>query len=401
MKKGLEKYKKIIGAKTVEEIHKKAKKFLNKRIVCISSTYQGGGVAEILNSIIFLFNEIGIKFGWRIIHGTPDFFAITKKFHNALQGSDIHLSKNKKTIYRETNRRFAMFNHLDHDLVVVHDPQPLPLIDFYKKKQPWIFRCHIDLSNSNPVIWNYLKNFIEKYDELVVSAEEYKKNLSISQTVIYPAIDPLSQKNCYVQKKTIEKYLAKNGIDFKKPIIAQISRYDIWKDPEGVIEIFDKVKKEVDCQLVLLGNMATDDPEGINVYAETIKKFGNRKDIKILVNVSSNDLVVNCLQRKSAVIIQRSLREGFGLTISEALYKGTPVVASNVGGIPLQIIHGKNGFLHEPNDIDGFAKSIVKLLKNDKLRKKMGENGKEYVKKHFLITRLMLDWLNLFEKYLQ
>ncbi|MDP2946940.1 MAG: glycosyl transferase family 1, partial [Nanoarchaeota archaeon] len=288
MKKNLEKYKKIVGTGVVEEINKKAKKFLNKRIVCISSTYQGGGVAEILNSIIFLFNEIGIKFGWRIIHGTPDFFAITKKFHNALQGSDIHLSKNKKMIYRETNRRFSMFNHLDHDLVIVHDPQPLPLIDFYKKRQPWIFRCHIDLSNSNPVVWNYLKNFIKKYDELVVSAEEYKKNLSISQIVIYPAIDPLSQKNCYVQKKIIKKYLAKNGIDFKKPIIAQISRYDIWKDPEGVIRIFDKVKKEVDCQLVLLGNMATDDPEGVNVYTKIMKKFGNRKDIKILVNVSAN-----------------------------------------------------------------------------------------------------------------
>ncbi|MBU4458636.1 glycosyltransferase, partial [Patescibacteria group bacterium] len=334
------------------------------------------------------------------IHGTPNFFTITKKFHNALQGADIHLSKDKKRIYYETNRKFSMLNHLDHDLVMVHDPQPLPLIDFYKKKQPWIFRCHVDLSNPNLEVWNYLKHFIKKYDELVISTEEYKKNLSIPQTVIHPAIDPLSQKNRQVQKKTIKKYLSKNGIDFKKPIISQISRYDKWKDMEGVIKIFERVKKEIDCQLVLLGNIAPDDPEGIDIYTEIVRKFGNRKDIKILVNVSANDLVVNCLQRKSAVIIQKSLKEGFALTVSEALYKETPVVASSVGGIPLQIIHGENGFLHEPNDINGFAESIVTLLKDDKLRKKMGKSGREHIKKNFLITRLMLDWLDLFEKYL-
>lgn len=400
MEKNLKKYKKIVGEEVMENIYEKAKKLSNKHIICVSSTHQGGGVAEILNSIIFLFNEVGIKFGWRILHGTPDFFTITKKFHNALQGANIHLSENKKRIYSETNRRFSLFSHLDHDLVVVHDPQPLPLIDFCKKKQPWIFRCHIDLSNPNLETWNYLKYFIEKYDELVVSTEEYKKNLAVPQTVIHPAIDPLSQKNRQIQKKTIEKYLARNGVNLKKPIISQISRYDAWKDPEGVIRIFDRVKKEVDCQLVLLGNMAADDPEGVKIYSKIMKKFGNRKDIKILVNVSANDLVVNCLQRMSAVIIQKSLKEGFGLTVSEALYKGIPVVASNVGGIPLQVINGENGFLHEPDDIDGFTESIIRLLKDDELREKMGENGKEYIKNNFLITRLMLDWLDLFEKYL-
>lgn len=400
MEKNLEKYKKIIGEETIEEIHKKVKKISKKHIACISSTHQGGGVAEMLNSIVFLFNEIGVKFGWRIIHGTPDFFTVTKKFHNALQGANIHFSENKKRIYCETNRKFSIFSHLDHDLVIVHDPQPLPLIEFYEKKQPWIFRCHIDLSSPNPEVWNYLKHFIEQYDEMAVSTEEYKKNLSIPQSIIHPAIDPLSLKNRPVQQKTIKKYLSKNGIDLKKPIISQISRYDKWKDPEGVIRIFDRVKKEVDCQLVLLGNMATDDPEGINIYTKTVKKVGDREDVKILANVSANDLVVNCLQRESAVIIQRSLKEGFGLTVSEALYKETPVVASGIGGIPLQVIHGENGFLHEPNDINGFTESIVKLLKNNELRKEMGESGKEHIKKNFLITRLMLDWLDLFEKYL-
>ena len=400
MNKNLKEYRKIVGEEIIEKIHEKAKKLFKKHIVCVSSTHQGGGVAEILNSLIFLFNEVGIKFGWRILHGTPDFFTITKKFHNSLQGAGIHLSENKKRIYTETNKRFSLFNHLDHDLVVVHDPQPLPLIEFYDKKQPWIFRCHIDLSNPSPELWKYLKSFIEKYDELVVSTEEYKKILTVPQTIIHPAIDPLSHKNRQVEKKTIEKYLAKNGINLKKPIISQISRYDIWKDPEGVIKIFNRVKKEVDCQLVLLGNAATDDPEGVKIYSKIVKKFGDRKDIKILVNVSANDLVVNCLQRISAVVVQKSSREGFGLTVSEALYKGTPVVASNVGGIPLQVINGENGFLHEPNDFEGFTESILKILKNRDLREKMGEKGKEHIRKNFLITRLMLDWLNLFERHL-
>jgi len=403
MKNKLSKYKRIVGEEVINTIYKKAKKLSNKHIVCISSTHQGGGVAEMLNSIVFLFNEVGISFGWRIIHGSPDFFEVTKRIHNALQGGNMKFSEQKKKIYYETNRRFSEFSHLNHDLVVVHDPQPLPLTDFYSrknKKQPWIWRCHIDLSNPNRNVWNYLKEFIKKYDHFVVSTEEYKKNIPVPQTIIHPAIDPLSPKNKLLFQKTIDKYLKQSGINLRKPIIAQISRYDKWKDPEGVIKIFEKVKKQINCQLVLLGNTAPDDPEGVRIYGKILKKYGNREDVTILVNVNDNDLVVNSLQRKAAVIVQKSIKEGFGLTVSEALYKGTPVVASNVGGIPIQVIHGENGFLHEPNDIEGFSQSIVKILKSSHLRKEMGENGREFIKKNFLITRLMLDWLNLFNQYL-
>ncbi|MBD3282056.1 MAG: glycosyltransferase [Candidatus Portnoybacteria bacterium] len=396
----LKDYEKIAGQEIVENIRKKSKKLSGKHMVCVSSTHEGGGVAEMLNSLIVLFNKMGIRFGWRILHGTPDFFTVTKKFHNALQGEDIHFSDKKKKLYYETNKRYALFNHIDHDLVVVHDPQPLPLINFYEKKQPWVFRCHVDLSNPDQDLWSYLKKYIEKYDEMIVSTEEYKKNLKISQSIIHPAIDPLTVKNNEISKDVMEEYLGKNGISLKKPIISQISRYDKWKDPEGVIKVFEKVKKEVDCQLVLLGNMVTDDPESVKIYSKTIKKYGDREDIKILVNVSANDLVVNALQRKSSVVIQKSIREGFGLTISEALYKGTPVVASDVGGIPLQVKDGESGFLHFPDDIDGFANSVIKILKDDSLRERLGENGREYVKKNFLITRLMMDWLNVFEKRL-
>lgn len=397
----LSKYQRIAGKKQINEIVQKAEKFSNKHILCVSSTFQGGGVAEILNSIVILFNEVGIDLGWRILHGRPDFFTITKKFHNALQGEKINLTNRKKKIYRETNRKFSVFTHIKHDLVMVHDPQPLPLISYYKKKQPWIFRCHIDLSNSNPEVWNYLKHFIDKYDHFVVSLEKYKKDLSIPQSVIYPAIDPLNNKNKSCSEKERTKYLQKFGIDNDKPIISQISRFDKWKDPLGVLKVFESVRKNIDCQLVLLGQFASDDPEGQKIFEEVETKVHNSKfakDIHLLV--LDNDFLVNCLQRDSCVVIQKSLREGFGLTVSEALYKGTPVVASNVGGIPTQIIDGVNGFLHKPKDYSAFSKSIVKILKDDKLRIHLGQKGREHVKNNFLITRLMLDWINLFEKYL-
>ncbi|RLE38831.1 glycosyl transferase family 1 [Candidatus Woesearchaeota archaeon] len=399
----LKEYEKIVGKDVLAEIQTKVKKLRHKHIVSISSTYQGGGVAEILNSIVILFNRAGLDFGWRILHGSHDFFKITKKFHNALQGQKIHLTQKKKNIYYETNKRFSEFTHIGtyHDLVVVHDPQPLPMIDFYKKKQPWIFRCHIDLSQPNLEVWNYLKKFIKKYDHFIVTKENYKKKLRIPQLVMRPAIDPLSIKNRQVSDRTITKYLSGHDIKQDKPIISQISRFDRWKDHTGTIRIFESVRKKVNCQLVLLGSFASDDPEGQKIYGQIkkkVEKSNYKKDIKLLLLHS--DILVNCLQRASAVVFQKSLKEGFGLTVSEALYKGTPVVASNVGGIPLQIINGMNGFIHEPKDFKGFVASTIKLLKDENLRTQLGKRGKEYVRDNFLITRLMLDWLNLFGVYL-
>ncbi len=405
--RNLKDYRKIVGKAVMDEIYSKAEKFSDKHIVCISSTYQGGGVAELLNNLVFLFDEIGIDFGWRILHGSPDFFGVTKKFHNALQGENINLSDRKKELYCETNRRFSTFTHLcnqhtHHDLVIVHDPQPLPLINFYKKKQPWIFRLHIDVSHPNLKVWNYLKPFIEKYDSLVISKEEYRKNLSIPQNIIYPAIDPLSQKNRFLSEKAVDRILGKFGIRDNKPIISQVSRFDKWKDPIGVIKIFEYVRKRVNCQLILLGSLATDDPEGQALFKKVERKAEKSKykrDIKVIL--VENEALVNALQRASSVVIQKSIREGFGLTVSEALFKGTPVVASKVGGIPLQVIDSENGYLHEPNDIKGFGESVIKLLKDEVLRTQFGSKGYLHVKDNFLITRLLLDWLNLFEKYIK
>ncbi len=395
----LKDYSGITSDHDLLSIQQKADKLSGKHIVCINSTYQGGGVAEILDSIVILLNELGVEVGWRILHGSPDFFTVTKKFHNALQGEKINFSEQKKDVYYDANKRFSIFTHLDdHDLIMIHDPQPLPLIDFYDKKQPWIFRCHIDLTAPNPDVWNYLKQFIAKYDHFIVSLEQYKQNLPVPQSVVYPAIDPLSSKNKDVSDRDIDKYLQKYGVDRDRPIITQVSRFDKWKDPLGVLDVFQMVRSKIDCQLVLLGSLATDDPEGQKIFQkveEKAKKSLYENDIKLVL--AENNFLVNCLQRASSVVVQKSLREGFGLTVSEALYKGTPVVASNVGGIPQQVIDGYNGFLHDPKDYGGFSKSIIKIIKDPSLRVQLGRNGCEHVKKNFLITRLIDDWLTLFE----
>ncbi|MBU0530102.1 MAG: glycosyltransferase, partial [Nanoarchaeota archaeon] len=357
--------------------------------------------AEIFNSIIPLFNEIGVKVEWRVLHGTPDFFNITKKFHNTLQGEDSAFTDRELKIYYETNRKFAVISHMVHDLVVIHDPQPAALISFYEKKQPWIFRCHIDLSNPNKQAWDYLKTFIQKYDHMIVSKEEYKRPDIKNQSIIRPAIDPLSLKNKDMSEESIEKFLKKRGIERNKPIITQVSRFDKWKNPFDVLRIFEQVRKKQDCQLVLAGSFASDDPEGQDMLEKVeamVKTHPNKEDIHIVLGGS--DTFINCLQRASAVVVQKSSREGFGLVVTEALYKGTPVVASNIGGIPLQVIDGKTGFLHDAADIDGFSESIIKLLNDEKLREELGKNAKEHVIKNFLTTRLMSDWLDIFAKFL-
>lgn len=395
----IEDYREIVGDEIIHTIFTKARKFAHKHIVHINSTYQGGGVAEILASLVSMMNDAGVFTGWRILHGSPDFFSITKKFHNGLQGESINLTSIKKEIYVDQNEYFSRFTHLNHDLVIVHDPQPLPLIRYYRKRQPWVWRCHVDLSNPNPELWEYLKTFILRYDMVIVSHDNYKKkDLPVRQCVQHPTIDPLSAKNKPLDKNTIKKYLNKFGISNNRPIIAQISRFDKWKDPEGVVKVFELVKREVDCQLVLCGNLATDDPEGRKIYERVSQKIKNRNDVILILE--ENDILVNALQSTAAVVLQKSLREGFGLTVTEALWKRRPVVASRVGGITLQVIDGKTGFLVEPNDIEGCARKLIQILKEPELARELGENGRAHVKEKFLITRSMMDHLELMEALL-
>jgi trehalose synthase len=395
--KSLDKYQDIVGDSVVQKIRAEASSLSEKKMVHINSTYQGGGVAEILNSLIILLNDVGIETDWRILHGNLDFFTITKKFHNALQGDRINLSEKKKEIYYINNVNNAIFSHINHDFVVVHDPQPLPIITCYKKRQPWVWRCHIDISTPNREVWNYLKMFILKYDAMIISMEKFKPrdipDRVIPQYIIRPSIDPLILKNRDIPSSTVSKYLTKYGIEQKKPIITQISRFDKWKDPEGMVKIFKLIKKKVDCELILAGSMATDDPEGQEIFENLERLVEHEKDIRLIINAP--DILINALQRTSSVIVQKSIKEGFAITVSEALWKGTPVVTSNVGGIPSQVIDGKNGYVLEPRDYAGFAEKIAYLIKHPAVAKKMGESGREHVKNNFLITRHLLDYIQL------
>ncbi len=391
----LEDFRKIVPDETLAEIYQRARYLYNKHIVHLNATYQGGGVAEILYSLAMLMNDVGIDTGWRILHGSQEFFEVTKSFHNALQGAKINLTDAKKKLYIQVNENFAKFTHIEHDCVIIHDPQPLSLIRSYRKRQPWIWRCHIDLTEPNLELWDFLKGFVLKYDQVVFSSEKYfKKDLPVAQRLMFPAINPLSPKNRQIPEKTMLEQIQRVGIPTDKPVITQVSRLDPWKDPEGVIEVFKLVKEKVDCRLVFCYNVASDDPEGMRMYEKVYKKANRMvKSRDIIFVVGNGETLVNAVQTYSSVIIQKSTREGFCLAVTEAMWKGTPVVASNVGGIPVQIEDGKNGYLLEPADNNGFADRIIHLLKNPKDREQLGINAKETVRRKFLITRLLSDYL--------
>ena len=393
----LDNYREIVGDEVISRIYRKARKLYGKHFLQINSTYYGGGVAEILDSLVPLMNNVGIETDWRMLRGSPDLFTITKKFHNALQGNSIKLSDRKKQLYIGANEAFSTYCHIDQDCIIIHDPQPLPLIKFYRKRQPWIWRCHIDLTDPNTKLWEFLKGFILKYDMVIFSTGKYKKkDLPVEQRVIVPSIDPLSLKNKDLSEKDILKYVTKVGIPTDKPVITQVSRMDPWKDPEGLLEIFKRVKEKVDCRLVYCYDMALDDPEGTAVYSKVYRKAKKlREKGDVIFVVGKHQILVNAVQRFSTVLVQNSIREGFCLAVTEALWKGKPIVATNVGGIPIQIRDAEEGFLVEPHDKDQFAERIIELLKNPSFAKEMGNKGKERVREHFLVTRLLSDYLDL------
>lgn len=386
----IEDYEQYIGSEATERIAAKAEKLRGRKVVHINSTYYGGGVAELLNAMTVLMNNAGIETGWRVIVGSPDFFGVTKKMHNALQGAEINLSDRKDEIYESVVEQNSVRMHLEHDFVVVHDPQPLPLIHHYRKRGPWIWVCHVDLSHPNGELWRYLRPTIEKYDGAVVSLPEYRQELDIPLRFIKPAIDPFSIKNRVMTEEEIDERLDHYGIPRDLPIVAQVSRFDRWKDPQGVIKAFEKVRKEEGATLVLLGNTATDDPEGMELYTSLL----DHKDDRIVLLSVEDTALVNAVQSKAAVVVQKSLREGFGLTVTEAMWKGTPVIGGNVGGIRHQIDDGVNGYLVDT--VDQASDRIIKLLRDEKLRKSMGEKGREKVRKNFLMTRYLEDYLDLF-----
>ncbi len=391
----LEDYEPIVGWKVVEELRILAKNLEGRRVLHINSTAVGGGVAEILNRMVPLLGELGVHTRWDVIKGGEAFYAVTKKMHNALHGNEQDFADKDFDVFFDVQENNLKQMALDEDIVFIHDPQPIGLIQKKKEnRNRWIWRCHVDVSRPQPAVWNFLRPFIEQYDKTVFSAPAFSQRLSVPQAVICPSIDPLSDKNRDMDDQEVERIIGRLGIPLDKPLVTQVSRFDRLKDPVGVIRAFKQVKRYVDARLLLVGGTADDDPEGAVVFSEVKNEAGDDPDIMIMCLAPTSHLEISAIQRVSSVVLQKSLKEGFGLTITEALWKGKPVIAGAVGGIPLQITHKYSGIL--THSIEGTAYWLKQLLQEPSYAKKLGENGREHVRQNFLLTRHIRDYLLLF-----
>jgi trehalose synthase len=392
----LDHYVPLLGAAEIEELRTLAQPLEGSIVDMVNSTAVGGGVAEILTRLIPLARELGLDARWHVMEGGPEFYEITKGFHNALHGNAYNFRPRDLDIFLEYNRRNRAQLPLNGRFVVIHDPQPAAFIETrpLAEKQSWIWRCHIDLSRPDPAVWNFLETFVSRYDGAIFSSPEFSRQLPIPQYLFYPSIDPLSDKNRDLDPDFIEDVLVRFGIDPRRRILTQISRFDRLKDPLGVLRAYRIVKRYFDCQLILAGGGASDDPEGSAVLAEVREAAGQDPDVFILELPPSAPLEVNALQRASTVVIQKSLREGFGLTVAEALWKKKPVVASAVGGIPTQVIHQHTGLL--AHSVEGTAYQIRFLLAHPDIAQRLGEQGHQHVRENFLITGNLKRYLTLF-----
>ncbi len=391
----IEDYEPVVGRGYIEELRLLGARLSGKVIQNINSTYVGGGVAEILSHLVPLCTQLGVDIRWDIIKGSNAFFDVTKKFHNALHGKEENISQSEFDLYMDVTQQNLRDLPLYGDIVFIHDPQPAALITRRKEiGKNWVWRCHIDLSNPSPQVWGFLRKFVVDYDCAIFSSPNFAQKLPIQQFLIPPSIDPLSDKNRELLPETINSVLRSFNLNLDKPMITQVSRFDYLKDPIGVIQAFERVRKNLDCQLVLAGGTASDDPESVKVLAEVKERAGDNPDIHILDIPPNSDIEINALQRASSIIMQKSLKEGFALTVSEALWKRKPVIASAVGGIPLQVRNRFTGLL--VHSIDGAVYAMRQLLTNKDYAAWLGENGRQHVKQNFLITRELRDYLLTF-----
>jgi len=391
----LDDYSGVVGAGEIDEMRALANPLSGRTVQMVNSTAVGGGVAEMLNRLVPLAEELGLNIRWEVMTGGDDFFEVTKAFHNALHGEAYHPEPAHFEIFRAYNEQNVKRIPLDAEFVIIHDLQPAGLIQARQHKTGrWIWRCHIDLSHPNPSVWSFLESYVSQYDGAIFSSPQFARQLPIPQHLFYPAIDPLSEKNRELEPEFIMQVLTRYSIDPLRPILTQISRFDRLKDPVGVVRAYRIVRRYFDCQLVLAGGSATDDPEGAEVLKEVKRAAEDDPDIKVLELPPWAPLEVNALQRASSVVIQKSLREGFGLTVSEALWKKKPVVASAVGGIPNQIIHKHTGLL--AHSVEGTAYQIRYLLSHPEIAARLGEQGHAHVKENFLITQNLKRYLTLF-----
>jgi trehalose synthase len=398
--KTLTDYTHIVGKELTEQIRQLAEPLKGKRVLHVSATAFGGGVSEILYTLVPLMRDVGLDAHWHVIFGKEEFYNATKLLHNSLQGAEETLSDEQWDIFDEINQINAEGLQGEWDVVIVHDPQPIGLLRGAKAKgDNWIWRCHIDLSTPNPAPIARLLPMIEEYDASVWHMEKYVPDGMGKHRdevrIVPPAIDPLSPKNMAFSPEDAAFVCRQFGIDVDRPLITQVSRFDPWKDPIGVIDAYREVTEQVpEAQLAMVGSMATDDPEGMEYFQKTFEYADGDEDIKILSNLNNVGAIeVNAFQSQSDICLQKSIREGFGLTVTEALWKGRPTIAGNVGGIPLQIEDGVSGFLvNSPSEC---AQRCLEILGDPELGKKLGRQGKEHARREFLTPRLLRDWLNL------
>lgn len=389
----LEAYREIAPAGAIDLLYKLADKLKGKTLLHVNSTRYGGGVAEMLHRLVPFFNELGIQTRWEVVKGSELFYKTTKSFHNALQGQQELVTDEMYNEYNRINAENVKSISLEGDLAVIHDPQPAAFIKNRPEKAKWLWRCHIDISNPQRKVWHFLKQYVSLYNGSIFSLPSFAQRLSIPQFLMYPSIDPLSDKNKELSETQIEEIISRYGIPQDKPVILQVSRFDKFKDPIGVIEAYKLVKKNNDCCLVLAGGSAADDPEGQEVLSVVKEAAVQDKDIIVLDLPPDAHIDINALQRYAAVVVQKSTKEGFGLTVAEAMWKEKPVIGGAVGGITVQLVYGETGFT--VNSIEGCAYRIRYLLNNKKISAQIGKNAKEYVRRNFLITRHLSDYLAL------
>jgi trehalose synthase len=379
-------YVDVVGPDIIEELTILAAHAGTRSIKMVNSTAVGGGVAEMLHRVVPLLTELGIQVEWDVIEGNDRFFEVTKSFHNTLQGNPLRLSDDDFRAYLDCNEDNAGKMAFDQDLVVIHDPQPAALIAWNEHRtNRWVWRCHIDMSRPNPQVWDFLRPYVERYDAAIFSSALFSPRLAVPQFRFFPAIDPLDDKNRPLEEDYVEGVFSKYGVPRDKPVVTQISRYDPWKDPIGVIRAYKMARKYVDCRLLLVGDKAADDPESDKIVEQVRAEAGDDPDIHILLFSPSVATEINAFQRGSNVILQKSIREGFALTVSEALWKRRPVIGGAVGGIPAQIIDGHTGLL--VHSVEGAGLAIRALLHRPDTARRLGENGYQRVKDEFLIIK--------------
>lgn len=390
-------YEEIVGGATVTQLRRLGERLGGIRVVHLNSTREGGGVAEILEWMIPLMRDVGLDASWEVIQGTPRFYRVTKAIHNGLQGRPVELSLKDWKAYRDVNEQNARRMRPlleDADVVVVHDPQPAPLLGLCpRRKGKWIWRGHIDVSRPFRAVWKGLRPIVEEYDASIFSMCQFAQPLRHPQFLVPPSIDPLSEKNMALDAAELSRVAGEFLIDRERPLLVQISRFDRFKDPVGVIQAYRLVRKVAPVQLVLAGGGASDDPEGKAVLDEVMEAAGGDPDIHVVLLPASAHRTINAFQRLADIILQKSTREGFGLTVTEGMWKGKPVIGGDVGGIRLQVVNHHTGFL--VNSPEGAAHRIRYFLHRRERLREMGEEAREFVRENFLLTRHLREYLML------